>query len=64
MEEARALLDEPGVVRPEEGAPKEGREGREGAEGLGSDGVVTGTECDQVAEAADRGRDSRGGGKG
>jgi hypothetical protein len=61
MEEARALLDKPGVVRLEKGAPKDGREGGEGAEGLSGNSAVTSTECDQVAEAADRGGDCGGG---
>jgi hypothetical protein len=64
MEEARALLDEPGMVRLEKGAPKKGGEGGEGAKSLGSNGAVTGVESDQVAKATDRGRGSGGGGEG
>jgi hypothetical protein len=63
VEEAGALLDEPGTVRLEEGASEKGGEGGEGAKSLSGDGVMAGTECDQIAETAVRSESGGGGGQ-
>jgi hypothetical protein len=62
VEEAGALLDKPGAVRLEEGAPEVGGEGGEGAEGLSGNSAMAGTERGQVTETAIGSKSGSGGG--